>query len=212
MAAPPLTRRSSASRNRCAIILRQKISHRTALSPTVSSPRTRSWYFRGSDDQKRTVLLMLSGVAASVRSDDKKVASGAAEPRAVAYPGCRAPRCVQDQQRAVLILQNIGGLSPLFGAWSSAWRTLCVVGAGQRTGPWRSFKVDWAQADEGLTTPGQFYDAILIEWASSVPCPAADLPTGPRAPRGCKLVINVNRKRSKDFSTVCLHWPACLLV
>jgi hypothetical protein len=28
--------------------------------------------FRGSDDQKRNVLLMLSGVAASVRSEDKK--------------------------------------------------------------------------------------------------------------------------------------------
>jgi hypothetical protein len=42
--------------------------------------------------------------------------------------------------------------------------------------------------------------------------PAADLHIGPRAAGGREPVINVNRKRPKDFSTVHLHWPACLLV
>jgi hypothetical protein len=59
--------------------------------------------------------------------------------------------------------------------------------------------------------PGQ---VISGEWASAVPCPAGDLPTRPglELPEAREPVINVNRKRLKDFSTMCLHWPACLLV
>jgi len=51
---------------------RRKIFDQTASLPTASSPTRRSWCFAGSDDQKRTILLVLSGVAASACSEDKK--------------------------------------------------------------------------------------------------------------------------------------------
>ena len=60
--------------------------------------------FRGSDDQKRTVLLVLSGVAASACSEERESAAGAtADPRTFIYRGRRTPRRVTHRQRPVLI-------------------------------------------------------------------------------------------------------------
>ena len=53
---------------RCGIISRQKALERTASPSTENTILV----FRGSDDQKRTVLLVLRRVSASARSEQKQ--------------------------------------------------------------------------------------------------------------------------------------------